>query len=185
MRARIARPPTGRSDFCVWSVRGASRRATPAARMIAVTSCSAPGPCASGSLVRACVPGAYSILCVTEMTQDRHESSVARLELPVSRDVFERDGFVVVPGLFDEREIARISVWTDELERAPEVPGRAMKYYEPSLLRPGERVLQRIENFCPFHAGFGELCDSDKLRGSVGRLLGEPAVLFKDKINFK
>jgi 2-aminoethylphosphonate dioxygenase len=106
-------------------------------------------------------------------------------EVSRQREVFERDGFVVVPGLFDGQEIARISAWTDELERQPETPGRAMKYFEPSLLRPGERVLQRIENFCPFHAGFAELCDGDKLRGSVSRLVGEPAVLFKDKINFK
>ena len=98
---------------------------------------------------------------------------------------FERDGFVLVSGLFDEQEIARISAWTDELEHQPEVPGRSMKYYEPSLLSPGERVLQRIENFCPFHDGFAGLCDDDKLRGSVSRLFGEPAVLFKDKINFK
>src|SRR6266478_550241 len=37
IQARIGRPPTGRSAFCVWSVRGARRRATPAARMTAVT----------------------------------------------------------------------------------------------------------------------------------------------------
>src|SRR5947199_5453760 len=98
---------------------------------------------------------------------------------------FKRDGFVVVPGLFDTGEMQRISAWTDELQGLPEVPGRQMMYFEPSLLRPGERVLQRIENFCPFHAGFAELCDGDKLRGLVSRLLGEPAVLFKDKINFK
>ena len=39
----------------------------------------------------------------------------------------------------------------------PTTPGRSMKYFEPSLLRPGERVLQRIENFCPFHDGFAGL----------------------------
>ena len=123
---------------------------------------------------------------MSKTTTRRSETAlVPVLESSRQRDVFQRDGFVVVPGLFDEHEIARISAWTDELERAPEVPGRAMKYYEASLLRPGERVLQRIENFCPFHTGFAELCDGDKLRGSVSRLLGEPAVLFKDKINFK
>ena len=100
-------------------------------------------------------------------------------------DVFRRDGFVVVPGLFDEAEIREISAWTDDLQGRPEEPGRCMMYFEQSLLRPGERVLQRIENFCPFHAGFAALCDGEKLRGSVSRLIGEPAVLFKDKINFK
>src|SRR5437762_3272764 len=74
---------------------------------------------------------------------------------------FKRDGFVVVPGLFDTGEMQRISAWTDELQGLPEVPGRQMMYFEPSLLRPGERVLQRIENFCPFHEGFAALCDGE------------------------
>jgi len=100
-------------------------------------------------------------------------------------EAVRRDGFVVVPGLFDQEEMRRISAWTDELQGLPEVPGRYMMYFEPSLLRPGERVLQRIENFCQFHAGFAALCDGDKLCGSVSRLFGEPAVLFKDKINLK
>ena len=100
-------------------------------------------------------------------------------------DAFRRDGFVVVPGLFDDAEIRQISAWTDELQSRPEEPGRCMMYFEPSLLRPRERVLQRIENFCPFHAAFAALCDGEKLRGSVSWLFGEPAVLFKDKINFK
>ena len=100
-------------------------------------------------------------------------------------ETFRRDGFVVVPGLFDEAEVRQISAWTDELQSRREEPGRWMMYFEPSLLRPGDRVLQRIENFCPFHEGFAALCDGEKLRGSVSRLFGEPAVLFKDKINFK
>jgi len=100
-------------------------------------------------------------------------------------DAFRRDGFVVVPALFDESEIREISDWTDELLALPEVPGRHMMYYEPSLLDPGERVLQRIENFCPYHPAFAALCDGDRLAGSVARLFGEPGVLFKDKINFK
>ena len=112
------------------------------------------------------------------------ESATRRSETGLE-ETFRRDGFVAVPGLFGEEEMRRISAWTDELGALPEVPGRCMMYFEPSLLRPGERVLQRIENFCPFHAGFAALCDGLKLRGTVSRLFGEPAVLFKDKINFK
>ena len=112
-------------------------------------------------------------------TEGGHDTPAAQIQ------EFKRDGFVVVPGLFDRGEMQRISAWTDELQGLPEVPGRQMMYFEPSLLRPGERVLQRIENFCPFHTGFAALCDGDKLCGTVSRLFGEPAVLFKDKINFK
>ena len=112
------------------------------------------------------------------------ESATRRSETGLE-ETFRRDGFVAVPGLFGEEEMRRMSAWTDELQALPEVPGRCMMYFEPSLLRPGERVLQRIENFCPFHAGFAALCDGEKLRGTVSRLFGGPAVLFKDKINFK
>ena len=123
---------------------------------------------------------------MSETTTRRFERGPAtKVDATAFVDTARRDGFVVVPSLFGEAEIAQISAWTDELEAQPEVPGRCMKYFEPSLLHPGERVLQRIENFCPFHAGFAALCDGDKLRGSVSRLFGEPAVLFKDKINFK
>ncbi len=111
--------------------------------------------------------------------------SAARRPETGLEETFRRDGFVTVPGLFGEEETRRISAWTDEIGALPEVPGRYMMYFEPSLLRPGERVLQRIENFFPFHGGFAALCDGEKLRGTVSRLFGETEVLFKDKINFK
>ena len=100
-------------------------------------------------------------------------------------DGFKRDGFVIVPALFNGSEISQISAWADELQSEPETPGRQMMYFEPDALHPGGRVLQRIENFCPFHAGFAALCDGDKLLAGASRLFGERAVLFKDKINYK
>jgi hypothetical protein len=98
---------------------------------------------------------------------------------------FQRDGYVVRRGIFTPDDMARIAAWTDEVQHLPEVPGQYMMYFEPSLLEPGRRVLQRIENFSPYHAGFARLFDSGQMRGAVAQLLGEPAVLFKEKINFK
>ncbi len=60
-----------------------------------------------------------------------------------------------------------------------------MTYGEPSLTEPGRRLINRIENFAPYHDGFRALFETAALAGRVGELLGEPAVLFKDKINFK
>jgi hypothetical protein len=100
-------------------------------------------------------------------------------------EAFGRDGFVVVRGLFDGGEMARIGAWTDEVEHWPEVPGRHMMYFEQSLVEPAKRVLNRLENFYPYHPDFAALCDGDQLLGSVSALLAEPAVLFKEKINFK
>ena len=98
---------------------------------------------------------------------------------------FECDGFVIVRGLFDQDEVTCMRAWTDEVQAWPERPGEYMMYFEESLLEPGKRVLNRLENYYPYHRGCAELLDGDKLKGRVGELLGEPAVLFKDKINFK
>jgi 2-aminoethylphosphonate dioxygenase len=75
--------------------------------------------------------------------------------------------------------------WTEELVAAPEAPGRHWVYREDSLAEPGRRVIQRIENFCPFHGEFEQLVQHGALPRWTGALLGGPAVLFKDKINFK
>lgn len=98
---------------------------------------------------------------------------------------FRRDGFLVVRGMFDPVEMARITAWTQEVEQFPEIAGKYMMYFEPSLKGDGRRLLNRLENFYPYHDGFRDLFDGSKLRGAVSDLLGEEAVLFKDKINFK
>jgi 2-aminoethylphosphonate dioxygenase len=100
------------------------------------------------------------------------------------RALFDRDGYVVVPGLFDNRAVADLARWTTELLAAPEVPGRHMVYGEPSLRDQKTRLVQRIENFCPFHADFDGLLNGPLLAGTA-QLFAEPAVMFKDKINFK
>lgn len=100
-------------------------------------------------------------------------------------DAFRRDGFVFVPGFFDAAAMAKITAWTDEVTAWPEAPGRHMVYYEDSLIEPGRRVVQRIEDVTPFHAGFKGLFTEGRMVEAVSALLGGRAVLFKDKINFK
>jgi ectoine hydroxylase-related dioxygenase (phytanoyl-CoA dioxygenase family) len=46
-------------------------------------------------------------------------------------------------------------------------------------------VIQRIENFCPFHPAFNRLVRYSALSRWASDLMGGPVVLFKDKINFK
>ena len=64
---------------------------------------------------------------------------------------FKREGFVVVPAFFDLSQVAHVTWWTDEIMNWPERQGRHMVYYEDSLKRPRRRVVQRIENFAPYH----------------------------------
>ena len=104
---------------------------------------------------------------------------------PAQRDAMARDGYLVVQGFFGTEEVAMLRRWTAELTDAPEVPGRHMVYHEDSLVEPGRRVVQRIENFCPFHDGFDQVVRRGRLADWTARLMDGPVVLFKEKINFK
>jgi hypothetical protein len=100
------------------------------------------------------------------------------------RRSFEASGWALARGFFDEPQTARIAAWIDEVLARPETPGEQMVYFEDSVQEPGRRIIQRIEYFCGLHAGLSDLVDG-RLKAAVGELLGEPAVLFKEKINFK
>jgi len=104
---------------------------------------------------------------------------------PASRAAMERDGFVIARQLFTAAEIADLLAWTDDLSTMPERAGRHWVYWEDSLSEPGRRVLQRIENFCPFHADFDRVISHGRLSAWTASLMGGPVVLFKEKINFK
>lgn len=98
---------------------------------------------------------------------------------------FARTGWVAAHGFLSAAETEAVRLWTDEVTALPERSGAHMVYHEPSLLDPHARVIQRIEDFCPHHAGFDALIRGGRLQAAVEQLLGGPAVLFKEKINFK
>ena len=97
---------------------------------------------------------------------------------------FQRDGYLVYRELFDSREIADITRWTDEVMLYPEQSGKYMIYFEQSSLS-GTRILSRVEDIEPYHDQFSHIFNGEKLRGCCTRLFGSDAVLYKDKINFK
>jgi hypothetical protein len=98
---------------------------------------------------------------------------------------FDRDGFVAIPGMLGAARMEELRRWTADLVRAPEAPGRHMVYGETSLIDGKTRLIQRIENFCPFHRGFDELLGTGFFLDAATALFGEPAAMFKDKINLK
>ncbi|MEJ2533885.1 MAG: phytanoyl-CoA dioxygenase family protein [Gammaproteobacteria bacterium] len=107
-----------------------------------------------------------------------------RVLTPEQVEQFHRDGYLLVRGMYDPGEVEEIARWTEEVAGSPEVPGRDWKYFESSK-DDGSRILCRIENFVPFHEGFRQLITRRRMHQAVSELFGEPAVLFKDKINFK
>jgi 2-aminoethylphosphonate dioxygenase len=97
----------------------------------------------------------------------------------------ERNGYLVARGLLDADQVAEVLRWTTELAEAPESSGRHWVYREGSLTAPGQRLIQRIENFCPYHERLDAFARNGCLADWTGVLMGAPMVLFKDKINFK
>lgn len=98
---------------------------------------------------------------------------------------FSQRGVVVVPGFFNQSEMQSIIGWVNEVQSWPESPGKHMMYFEQSSSEPGRRLLNRLENFIPYHDGLARVVRRGKLLDSVSELFDEDAILFKEKINFK
>ena len=96
---------------------------------------------------------------------------------------FKKRGFTVLRHAFDGEAVAQFDAWATDLVQQPEASGRQWVYRDPSLLDPSQRIITRIERISPFHKGFESLTLA--LKPLVEQLLGEPAALFKEKINFK
>lgn len=100
-------------------------------------------------------------------------------------DEFRRDGFVIIPRMYSAVEIAQVSQWVDELVARQPKLGEEMVYYEDSILKPGTKILSRIEKFADYHEGLRSFIRSERMSRCAEEFLGEPALLFKEKINFK
>lgn len=89
---------------------------------------------------------------------------------------FTRDGFLLLPPI----DAARCARWVEEIAAA-EVPGLSIRHYEQT--RAG-RVLCRAEGFIDEHAELRAFVEGP-LQEMASTLLGEAAVPYKEKINFK
>lgn len=98
---------------------------------------------------------------------------------------FKSTGFLVIRKLYNSKKMKEITEWTEALANYPELPGKYMMYFEESKLEPGKRLLSRMEDIEPFHAGFSDLFMRGALQQITSQLFNDQALLFKDKINFK
>jgi ectoine hydroxylase-related dioxygenase (phytanoyl-CoA dioxygenase family) len=98
---------------------------------------------------------------------------------------WKKNGYIIIKDYFNEEQKAELVNWVEDLETRPETAGKWMKYFETPATDPNGRQLCRVENFLQFHEGFDELLRGEKLIGVLSELMGEPAMLFKEKINFK
>jgi hypothetical protein len=72
--------------------------------------------------------------------------------------------------------------WVDEIAALDDGELGVLQHYEGTDAGP---MLCRSENFVPAHEGLRALLCSGPLLEVAGALLGEPAVLYKEKVNYK
>lgn len=94
---------------------------------------------------------------------------------------FREHGWVAVEAL-DRGQAAALAGWVDEVAALPDGAHGILQHYEGTDAGP---MLCRSENFVPIHDGLCGLLCSGSLVEVGGALLGEPAVLYKEKINYK
>ena len=104
---------------------------------------------------------------------------VASLDASVLR--FRERGWVVVDAL-GPSEVASLSTWVDEVAALPDGDGGVLQHFEGTDAGP---MRCRSEHFVQAHVGLRTLLCTGPFVELAGALLGEPAVLYKEKINYK
>src|SRR4051812_20942710 len=94
---------------------------------------------------------------------------------------FRETGWLLTRTL-DEAGVVELQRWVDEVAAWPEDAGEWMHHRE--LTDDGPKLC-RSENFVPFHDGPRELLPAGSMLATASALLGEPAVLYKEKVNYK
>lgn len=100
---------------------------------------------------------------------------------PAGVDHFARTGWLLTRTLDDEG-LQQLRAWADEVAAWPDDAGDWLHYRE--MTDDGPRLC-RSENLVPFHDGLRRLLTEGPLQATASALLGEPAVLYKEKLNYK
>lgn len=98
------------------------------------------------------------------------------------RQDWERDGWLVLSDLLPGEARERLDAWVSAVSQAGGPCDRRLHYFE----RTSEgRVLCRTERFLDDHPQLGRLIATGLLPAIAGELIGEPVVIYKEKINYK
>jgi hypothetical protein len=94
---------------------------------------------------------------------------------------FREHGWALVDTL-DDVGVAELRRWVDDVASWPTDGDGWLHHHE--MTDDGPRLC-RSENLIPFHEGLRELLTTGALVDAASALLGEPAVLYKEKVNYK
>jgi hypothetical protein len=106
--------------------------------------------------------------------------------MPENRASYERDGFVIVRGLFEPEEMARAAAEAEELLRRTDlISTRNLRCRWQPDVRTGECCFETFDPVVDIGPVSRALALDPRLLDLLAGLYGEPACLFKDKLIFK
>jgi len=100
---------------------------------------------------------------------------------------YKETGYLVLRAnqwLTDEEKDKMVE-WVTEIQNWPEKAHHWMKYFESSSKEEGARLLNRVENYIPYHKGLSNIFNGPKVMGILKQVTGGNNILYKDKINMK
>lgn len=148
----------------------------------------------------------FFALCVCSIFADDLSKKATPIEAPLSeidwheqRLFFEKNGYLWIKDFFTEKQVALLRGWTEEINDEAQTvlslardSGKTIQYLLKHI--PGILVVVpeakdpsqvcRAEDLQNCYPDFGAFVQGTVI-SYIGRLMGEPYVPFKDKINFK
>jgi hypothetical protein len=112
-------------------------------------------------------------------------SAQARARSPLTETqlcFWKGNDYLVLPAFFGEADLAKMRTWVEEIAKWPLVENQYLNYFE---MIDGKPHISRTENFLPYHAAFNRLIRESGIFEAMEQILGEPVILFKEKINYK
>lgn len=97
-------------------------------------------------------------------------------------DSFRALGWLRLPGVLGDDTMASLDRWANDLEAWAEAGRPGLHHFEDTDTGP---VVARTERFADDHEVLGSFVTSSVITDVLAELLGEPATLFKEKINYK
>lgn len=98
------------------------------------------------------------------------------------RAAWGRDGFLLLQGALTAEEVDEIRGWVDQVAAWGRSGGPGLHHFEQTDAGP---TIARSEDLIDHHGGLRALLTEGLLPELAGELFGEPAVLYKEKINYK
>ena len=106
----------------------------------------------------------------------------AALLTDAQRSDWARNGWVVLRSALSGDQVAAIDRWVAEVEHWAHSDGPGLHHFEQTEFGPR---IARSEDFDPYHQELSTVLRTGLILAVLAELFGEPAALFKEKINYK